>query len=171
MLTDVRDREVTVSVKVIFDFESNQIVIEGEEDDLTKVLKAAKELAPSVSEIRLVKPGTIINSSKSTPSPSFSSEQKGIREFVRTLTLNSHFDRIAAIAYYVNKVQNKQFFTVKEMNDLFGLCGFQKPKLMAIALSDTKRKRDYVENKGRDQWTITTTGENLIMRMLERNNS
>jgi hypothetical protein len=160
-----------MGIKVVFDFELNQIIIEGEEEDLTKVLKAAKELAPSVSEIRLVKPGTVKVNNGNQPAglPNPPLANKGIRDFVRTLTLNSHFDRIAAVAYYINKIQNKQFFTVKEMNDLFGLCGFQKPKNMAVALSDTKRKRDYVENKGRDQWTVTTTGENLIMRMLERN--
>ena len=81
--------------------------------------------------------------------------------------LENTYQRIAAIAYHAIKVDMKNSFSVHEMENWFSLCGFKKPGLMRIAMYDAKRKYGYVESKGKDQWTISTGGENLVMEKLE----
>ena len=90
-----------------------------------------------------------------------------LRDFARQFSLENTSQRIAVVAYHAVKIGGKSTFTVKEMNDWFGLCGFKKPTQMPVALQDAKRKYGYLETKGRDQWTIATGGENLVLGLLE----
>lgn len=158
------------SVKLTFDFGSRQIIIEGKGDELIKLAQEAKSLAPHFSEIRIideqksVKP-QVVPSQITTP---LEQNKGSLRQFAKSLSLSNTYERIAAIAYYAIKVEGKSSFTVKEMGDWFGLCGFQKPAVMPVALSDAKRKYGYVESKGRDQWVISTAGENKIMELKEK---
>jgi hypothetical protein len=76
-------------------------------------------------------------------------------------------EKIAAIAYYVNKVEGKHSFSPKDVDGWFTMCGFQKPTQMGVALFDAKRKYGYVENIGRAMWRISTQGENLILGKTE----
>jgi hypothetical protein len=95
------------------------------------------------------------------------SGSKTLRQFVRALTLNNTAERVAAIAYYVNKVEGRPSFSPKEMDGWFTMCGFQKPSQMSVALFDTKRKYGYADNAGRALWKISNQGENLIIAKLE----
>ncbi len=160
-----------MSIKVTFDFANSQIVVEGEQGDLLKIAEQAKALAPTLSEIRI-----LTQKIQSAPAkgdvtlesvPGQVSRQPSIREFGRSLNLSNTYERIAALAYHANKIQGRASFSVKEVSDWFGLCGFQKPAQMPTALADAKRRYGYVENKGRDQWCITTGGENIIIGLLE----
>lgn len=159
------------SVKLTFDFGSRQIIIEGKGDELVKLMLEVKSLIPHFAEIRIIdeKKTTnpqLIPGQISTQIPE---QNKGsLRQFTKSLSLSNTYERIAAIAYYAIKVEGKSSFTVKEMGDWFGLCGFQKPAVMPVALSDAKRKYGYVESKGRDQWIISTAGENKIMELKEK---
>lgn len=159
-----------MSVKVTFDFVAGQIVVEGTEGDLLKLAQEAKSLAPTLSEIRVFtqKPQARAGGLESPHVPESGIRKLSIREFAKSLPLSNTYERIAAIAYHAIKTDHKPYFSVKQMDDWFGLCGFKKPKMMAVALSDAKRKYEYVENKGRDQWTITTGGENVIIDLLEK---
>jgi hypothetical protein len=94
-----------------------------------------------------------------------------LRQFVRSLTLDNASERIAAIAYYANKVEGRQTFSPKEIDGWFTMCGFQKPAQMGVAIFDCKRKYGYLENVGRGMWKISTQGENLILGKLENNSA
>ncbi len=162
-----------MSVKITFDTKAGQIIIEGKEGDLIKVAQEARSLAPHIAEIRIINEQVPLKPSEITGNPAshsiISDQERGsMRQFAKSLSLSNTYERIAAIAYYAIKVQNKPYFSVKEMGDWFGLCGFQKPAVMPVAMSDAKRKYGYVESRGRDQWVISTAGENRIMELKER---
>ncbi|OGX05838.1 MAG: hypothetical protein A2Z88_05725 [Omnitrophica WOR_2 bacterium GWA2_47_8] len=156
-----------MSVKITFDFVNGQIVVEGAEGNLLKLAEQAKSIAPNLSEIRIItqqkqSKSEIPNSVQATDTRTVS-----LRDFAKSLNLNNTYERIAAIAYHAIKIQGRASFSVKEMSDWFGLCGFKKPSIMSVAFSDTKRKYGYIDSKARDQWNITTSGENIIIGLLE----
>ncbi len=159
-----------MSVKITFDTKSGQIIVEGKEGDLIKVAQEAKSLAPHFSEIRIITEQVRPKSSEILENPpnhlsALEQNKSSMRQFAKSLSLSNTYERIAAIAYYAIKTESKSYFSVREMGDWFGLCGFKKPAVMPVAMSDAKRKYGYVESKGRDQWTISTAGENRIMEL------
>lgn len=159
-------------IKITFDFVNGQIVVEGKEGDLLKLAEQAKGLAPHLSEIRiLTQPTQQKQIMRQAPDSSLPSSEPrrivSIRDFAKSLNLNNTYERIAALAYHAIKIQGRACFSIKEMGDWFGLCGFKKPAVMSVAFSDAKRKYGYVDSKARDQWTISTGGENIIIEMLE----
>jgi len=158
-------------MKVVFDVAAGRLAIEGDGPELLKVLEAAKTLAPNVSQIQIV----VLREPESAAS--LSSPQQGqsppgaaqtLRQFARSLDLNNTAERVAAIAYYVNKIEGRPGFSPKEMDGWFTMCGFQKPSEMPIAIFDTKRKYGYTENVSRGTWRISNQGENLIIAKLEK---
>ena len=159
-------KEAQMAVKVTFDFKAGQILVEGAEGDLIKIAQEAKSLAPLLSEIRIITEqvhAKVPESHDASLNSNLESNKRSMREFAKSLSLSNTYERIAALAYYAIKVENKPSFTVKEISNWFGLCGFKKPAVMPVALSDTKRKYGYIDSKGRDQWIISTSGENLIL--------
>ena len=167
-------------MKVVFDISAGRLAIEGDGPDLIQVLEAARALAPNISQIQIV-----TSSNKHTqPQPQERQETennqgaaagqtastKTLRQFVRSLTFSNAAERIAAIAYYVNKIEGKPSFAPKEMDGWFTMCGFQKPTQMSVALYDAKRKYGYAENIGRAMWRISNQGENLIIGKIEDTN-
>lgn len=165
-------------MKVMFDISAGKLAIEGDGPDLIKVLEAARALAPNLSQIQIVttsseiKPQTTqtpreSGSEFSTPP---SAANKTLRQFARSLTLDNASERIAAIAYYVNKLEGRQSFSPKELDGWFTMCGFQKPSQMPVALFDSKRKYGLMENTGRGIWRISNQGENMILRKIEELN-
>ena len=169
-------------MKVAFDLAAGRLTIEGDGPELLKVLEVARQLAPDVAQIQIVTSGREAsndNRSQTQPYTSVQSEQKPnqstapttLRQFARSLTVNNASERIAAIAYYVNKIEGRQSFAPKEMDGWFTMCGFQKPSQMGVALFDCKRKYGYLENIGRGMWKISTQGENLILGKLEETGS
>jgi hypothetical protein len=155
------------TTKITFDFGKQQLAIEGAEQALLDIIKALKELAPKFQEIRIVG-ASAVNSQVSVVKPSTEGKST-LRDFVRALPLSSISEKIAGIAYYAIKIEGRQSFSSREMGDWFGLCGFQKPSVMSVAFSDAKRKYRFIDSKGRDQWTVTTDGENKILEKLEQN--
>jgi hypothetical protein len=155
--------------RITFDVRKGLIVIEGPGDELGKLIENVRAVAPSLKEIRIVSSeavGPSINS-KEGADEDRPKRRSSLRDFARQFSLENTSQRIAVIAHHAIKQEGKPSFTVKEMNDWFGLCGFKKPTQMPVALSDAKRKYGYVENKGRDQWTIATGGENLVLTLVE----
>jgi hypothetical protein len=165
-------------MKVVFDVSGGKLAIEGDGPDLLKVLEAARDLVPAVSQIQI-----ITRKDPSPPGPASVSErgengvqpERGtpaapsgtLRQFVRSLSLDNISERIAAIAYYVNKIEGRPSFSPKEMDGWFTMCGFQKPAQMSLALFDCKRKYGYSESASRGVWRISNQGENLIIRKTE----
>lgn len=92
---------------------------------------------------------------------------KTLRQFARSLSLSNAPERIAAIAYYINKIEGRPSFSPKEMDGWFTMCGFQKPSQMAVALFDSKRKYGFTENIGHGMWRISNQGENQIIAKIE----
>src|SRR5262249_25950915 len=90
-----------------------------------------------------------------------------LRQFVRSMSLDSTYERIAAIAYYQNRIIGRGSFSPRELSDWFTQAGLQKPSQMPVALSDGRRRYGYVESVSRGEWRITTNGENLIVGKLE----
>lgn len=159
-------------MKVVFDVAAGRLAIEGDGPDLIKVLESARSLVPSISQIQ------IVTARPASPSPDGAlaptedrSPANGtpgtLRQFVRSLSLDNIAERIAAIAYYVNKIENRPSFAPKEMDGWFTMCGFQKPAQMPLALYDTKRKYGYADSVSRGSWRISNQGENLIIRKRE----
>lgn len=158
--------------RITFDVRKGVIVIEGPGDELGKLIENVRALAPSLKEIRIVSSdGGGGGGEKGERGESMEEirpkRKSSLRDFARRFSLENTYERIAVIAHHVIKEDGKPSFTAKEMNDWFGLCGFKKPTQMPVALSDARRKYGYVENKGRDQWTIATGGENLVLELVE----
>jgi len=163
-----------MGAKVTFDLRAGRISIEGTDKEVIKILREAKAVAPHFKHITIGPETTSQpnNRSEDLDLPggggSGRNQEPAIREFGRSLPVNTHYERIAALAYHAIKIDRRASFSPKEMEDWFGLCGFKKPGNMRVALADAKHKYDYVTNKGRGQWTITTGGENLIIEMREK---
>lgn len=165
-------------MKVVFDLSEGRLAIEGDGPELIKVLEVARDLAPHITQIQIVTSAvdrddaaqSQVQQSKNLPNgsePSDSAIPGSLRQFARRLSLNNAPERIAAVAYYVNKIEGRHSFAPKEMDGWFTMCGFQKPSQMPVALFDAKRKYGYVDNIGRAMWRISTQGENLIARKQE----
>lgn len=165
-------------MKVVVDISAGRLAIEGDGPELLKVLQAARELAPDITQIQIITsdgaPGTTAQveaqdcrHARSGATPSQSANPGTMRQFARSLSLSNSAERIAAIGYYANKIEGKQSFAPKEVDGWFTLCGFQKPAQMPVALYDAKRKYGYVDNIGRAMWRISTQGENLIIAKIE----
>jgi hypothetical protein len=145
------------------------IVVEGPGDDLAKLFDNVRAAAPTLKEIRVITSDAVgvADGGGSNRDEEKAGRRTSLREFARRFSLENTSERLAVIAYHAVKEAGKPTFSVKEMNDWFGLCGFKKPIQMPVALSDAKRKYGYLENKGRDQWTLATGGENLVLSLLE----
>lgn len=161
-------------MKVLFDLSSGRIAIEGDGPELLKILQAARELAPLVTQIQITSNMTesvATNSEDAQRPTSTNSLGNGasnmtMRQFARSLALDNASERIAALAYYA-KLEGKPSFSPKEMDGWFTMCGFQKPSQMPMALFDTKRKYGYAESVSRGSWRVSNQGENLIIRKIE----
>jgi hypothetical protein len=90
-----------------------------------------------------------------------------MRQFARSLSLGNSAEKIAALAYYANKIEGKPSFSPKDMDGWFTMCGFQKPSQMPVAMFDSKRKYGLTDNVSRGNWRISNQGENLIIRKIE----
>ncbi|MHC4398391.1 MAG: hypothetical protein ACYTG0_01785 [Planctomycetota bacterium] len=168
-------------MKVVFDVAAGRLAIEGDGPDLIRVLEAARELAPGITQIQIITSGgdhsetaqTEFEGSRHTQNggPPDQSAQpappKTMRQFARSLSLGNSAERIAAVGYYANKIEHKQSFAPKDVDGWFTMCGFQKPAQMSVAMYDAKRKYGYVENIGRGMWKISNQGENLIIGKIE----
>ena len=165
-------------MKVVFDLAAGRLAIEGDGPELIKILEVARDLAPSIAQIQIVTSTSDRERDTQPLSQPSNNPQNGLessppatpgtmRQFARSLSLNNAPERIAAIAFYVNKIEGRHSFAPKEMDGWFTMCGFQKPSQMPVALFDAKRKYGYVDNIGRAMWRISTQGENLIARKRE----
>ena len=165
--------------RVTFDLRRGTILVEGPADDLTKLFDAVRAAAPTLKQISIVTNDAVApvalpaadapTQERIENVPTQAHRTPAMRDFARRFPFENTSQRIAVLAYYAAKYDRKPSFSVKEMNDWFGLCGFKKPTQMPVALSDAKRKYGYVESKGRDQWVITTGGENLVLELTEAN--
>lgn len=163
--------------RVTFDLRRGTILVEGPTDDLTRLFDAVRAAAPALKHINIVTNNAVAVTELPMPEPvehhvgSSGPNQRppAMRDFARRFTFENTYQRIAVLAYFSTKYDRRPTFTVKDMNDWFGLCGFKKPSQMPVALSDARRKYGYVESKGRDQWTIATGGENLVLELTEAN--
>ena len=163
-------------MKVVFDLSAGRLAIEGDGPDLLKVLETARTLAPNISQIQIITTAVATQSGdrvkqaatdERPPQPASSSGHGTLRQFARSLALANIAEKIAAIAYYVNKIEGRPSFSPKDMDGWFTMCGFQKPSQMPLALFDTKRKYGYTESQSRGSWRISNQGENLIIRKTE----
>jgi hypothetical protein len=157
-------------MKLVFDLSRNHLTIEGDGKDLIAVLQAVREVAPRLTEIKIVGAGGAGGKSDGKPEiphPPLAQGHLPLREFAKSLNLTNMAERIAAIGYYIMKVEGKLSFSPKEMGERFMVCGFQKPTQMPVAMFDSKRKYGYTESTERGQWKLTTGGENLITRKIE----
>ncbi len=163
-------------MKVVFDLSAGKLAIEGDGPDLLKVLDVARQLAPNISQIQIITSrapdapaitSASPMSNEDRPSSPNAASGRTLRQFARSLSLDNIAERVAAVAYYVNKIEGRPSFSPKEMDGWFTMCGFQKPAQMPLALFDTKRKYGYAENMSRGLWRISNQGENLIIRKSE----
>jgi hypothetical protein len=158
-------------MKVLFDMAQNQISLEGDGPDLMTVLQLVRDIAPKVSEIRIV---TSAISGRITMPDSNQQErpagQRGIpsmKEFARAIDPRTITEKIVSIAEYVKRHDGRSSFSAREMSDWFTICGFEKPSQMPVALFDGKRKYGYLDKAGHGQWRLSTAGENFVTRKLE----
>lgn len=159
-------------MKVVIDLSAGRLSIEGDGPELLKVLEAARSLTPEVKQIQIVtsrevEQQSVQQSSREVREVNANRGGKTLRQFARSLALENSAERIAAIAFYVNKIEGRPSFTPKEMDGWFTMCGFQKPSQMAMALFDARRKYGYAESSSRGAWRISNQGENLIIAKAE----
>jgi hypothetical protein len=165
-------------MKVVFDLSAGRLAIEGDGPELIRVLEAARDLAPNIAQIQIVTSASDREHATHPQTQPPNNPQNGLdsgpaaspgtmRQFVRGLSLNNASERIAAVAYYVNRIEGKHSFSPKDMDGWFTMCGFQKPSQMPVALFDAKPKYGCVDSMGRAMWRISTQGENLIARKRE----
>jgi hypothetical protein len=165
------------AMKIVFDFSNQRISIEGDGPQLLNLLGMVREIAPKLSHIEIstnnTLPAKISNNGVSTnatttdnnPAPS---DSQTLKQFVRQLNFKNLSERIAAIAYYYKRYENRDIFSPKDMDSWFTFAAFQKPSQMAVALSDASRKLGYVESTGYTKWKLSTQGENLITGKLNQ---
>ena len=155
-----------MNTRITFDFTKSQIILEGAEAELLKLIQSVKELAPKISEIRIVSDKQEALPHKETAVDSHSQQgipEKSLRGFARSLPLNNLYERIGTIAFYVTEKEKRPYFTPKEMENWLLLCGFKKPSNIHVALSDCKRHYGFIQSKGRGEWTATAGASNLIL--------
>ncbi len=161
-------------MKVNFDMHNGRIGIEGDGPELLSVLQAARELVPHITQIQITATSPSEQAQATEAERTRSQQADGgtsrqtMRQFARSLSLDNATERIAALAYYVNKVEGRSAFSPKEMDGWFTMCGFQKPTQMSVALYDAKRKYGYIENVNRGNWRISNQGENAIIAKVEK---
>ncbi len=116
-------------MKVVIDVASGRLAIEGDGPELLKVLEAARALAPSVKQIQIItsmettsNEGAEGSGKVESGSPPHSQVPKTLRSFARSLSLNNAPERIAAIAYYINKIEGRHSFSPKELDGWFTMC-------------------------------------------------
>lgn len=166
-------------MKLTLDLAASRIGIEGDGEELLTVLKLAREIAPSLAHIEI---HTIAGRAPEVPktpqkqgvstqhdnrngagNASGVSSGQTLRQFVRTLKLDSIPERIAAVAYYKKTYENVESFSPKEMAAWFSVCAFQKPSQMPVAIFNAAKNHDYVVSIGHAKWRLTTNGENLVI--------
>jgi hypothetical protein len=165
-------------MKLTFDFDRRQIVIDGDAPQMVDILQAARELAPLLSQIQINTTGP----STASPAPSAgerlaatppngsvtAATGQTMKQFVRQLQLANHYERIAAIAYYVKLFENRPTFSPKEMSEWFGHCGFTKPSQMSVVVFDARRRHGFIDTAGHGQYKLTTNGDNLVIGKLNQ---
>jgi hypothetical protein len=165
-----------MAMKVTFDFDKRQILIDGDAKQMVDVLVAAQTLAPMLTHIQInagasppqnretkIEVGTAVEQSQAQQVSG-----RTMKQFSRQLQLENAYERVAAIAYYAKLYENRQAFSPKEMSDWFGHCGFAKPTQMGVVLFDAKRRHNYVESAGHGQYKLTTNGDNLVIGKLNK---
>jgi hypothetical protein len=165
-------------MKVVIDVVAGRLAIEGDGPELLKVLEATRALAPEVRQIQIVTTSEPAcddqgrePENRHEPLARPPQSNQTLRQFVRSLSLNNSAERIAAIGYYVNKIEGRPSFSPKDIDGWFTMCGFQKPSQISVAVFDAKRKYGFVESAGRGCWRISNQGENLIIGKLESNSA
>lgn len=172
-------------MQVVLDFANEQVIVDGDGPELVTLFGLIRDIAPQLPSIIFKhtsgspKPGGGTgNGNGNVGAPSAfgrtSPEVAGqgitsqtMRQFVRSLALTSHAERVAAIAYYQMHGLKTTAFAPKEMNDWFVQCGLEKPAQMSVAISDTRKRNGFVESSGHGMWRLSTQGENFIIRKLE----
>jgi len=158
-------------MKITLDFGRKVVTLEGTKDETAALLNKVQELAPDMTEVRLILDGAG-GQGEPPPPPAGGGLQPRpatttLRDFAKKLAPDPQVERIAVIGYYVTKYQNKDSFSPAEVADWMALCGWPKPDVPARALFDAKSRRGYVESKGRGKWAITTEAENFVLSLLE----
>lgn len=160
-------------MKLIFDFAAEKIAIEGDEPELVSLLTLARELAPSISSIEITTTKgaspRVENKHATAETPQESTNNGGtvsgktLRQFARSLSLSSVAEKMAAIAYYVKRFEEKATFSPKEMTGWFGACGFEIPKAMPVAVFNAAKNNRFFSNVGYGQWKLDRPGENFVI--------
>ena len=164
-------------MKITFDIGRQQIGIDGDAPELLELLTLVREIAPKLPSITIETTGNRSDAQRHTSNgalvvPAVASDatapaNRTMRQFVRSLSLGSMAEKIAAIGYYQKHVLSRDTFSPKEMGDWFIQCGLQKPAQMPVAVFDAKKKSGLVDNAGHGVWKLSTQGENLVIRKME----
>jgi hypothetical protein len=167
-------------MQVTFDFANQRIEVQGDGPELVNLFAVVREIAPKLPSITFKSEGVAAagksaqgaNGGGAAP-PDGGTGAGGVpatqtmRQFVRSISLGSLSEKIAAIAYYQARHLSRPTFAPKDMSDWFTQCGLEKPSQMPVAVFDAKKKNGYVENAGHGAWKLATQGENLIIRKIE----
>jgi hypothetical protein len=159
-------------MKVELNFTKGQATIEGDGPEVLGVFQLIKEIAPKISEIKIVSGGEpkgagSVDSADKGAKHGGGTGKLTMREFARALRPSGLSEQIVVIAAYVERVEGRAAFSAKEMNEWFVICGFQKPSQMSASLFDAKRNNGFLEKAGHGVWRLSTSGENLAIRKME----
>lgn len=157
-------------MKIRFDFALRQISLEGDNAEVSALINALRDLAPSFPSINIAfdAPTNVVTQERA-PTGNGELTQvsqamgQSLRHFVRSLALENNSERIAAIAFYQSRHGGRPTFSPREMGEWFVQCGFPQPGQMPVAVFDAKRKYGFVESAGRGSWRVSRVGENLVI--------
>lgn len=168
-------------MKVVFNIVNGQVSIEGDGPDLISVLQAVRDVAPKLTEIRLITapthPKQIVAGAGSHDVPTEENKVNlppaggapTLREFVKQVGPESVADRIVALGFYHSRYQGEDSFSPKQMEQWFDHAGLVKPAQMPVAIFAARKRYGYVDSPSHGRWKVTVAGENAITRKLSAN--
>lgn len=174
-------------MQITFDLLNQKVTVEGEGVELAQILTLVREIAPDIRNIQFaIRTGEASASTNgrhvetvARNEPNGHAATNGppppngvtLRDFARSVNPKTMYERAAVVAYYLREHEGRATFSPKDLDQRFAICGFQKPRNMAVMLNDCRRRTGYVENVKYGEWRLARDGDNLMIRNLEELNA
>lgn len=97
-------------------------------------------------------------------------EPADLRTFVEQVGPSTHVERVATIGYHLENQQDRENFTIEDIEEGYRTCKIQKPANPSDALANAE-KRGWLMRDGRDEhyqlWMLTREGEQYVEEVSE----
>ncbi len=154
------------NVKVVIDLVSRRIELDGPKSDMQALLETVRAAFPLVREVS-IKDGAPESKQKVVKPHDVSAvrDLSKLSELVKGLPLKNSYHQIAALVY-VNDIELKApHLSLKELKELFIICGFKIPRSLSDQCVDANRYHKHVEPAGKGNWRIGSGGINFMREL------